>query len=353
MHGRPISNPTSTSTAGSTSRATPTATRRKIDRKKPLVYFGSFQDLLGRDAAGNIKPKNEWLHTVNWDLVVFDEYHFGAWRDTAKELFEGEDEAVAKKEAKLEYAAGLEEVNEDLGELSEKETEFLPITTKAYLYLSGTPFKALATGEFIEEQIFNWTYTDEQRAKEEFAAKNPGKWNPYGALPQMRLLTYQMPDELLAIASAGEFDEFDLNEFFEATGTGNERAVQAQERRAEVAGHHPRPVRAEGGRAASRRARGRRSRIRMCACCRTCSTRSGSCRTSRPATRWRTCWPRSTTPSGTTTRSSSRPARRQGSGWTRCRRCARPSAAGSRPRPSRSRAASSPPASPCRSGRRS
>jgi hypothetical protein len=50
-----------------------------------------------------------------------------------------------------------------------KETEFLPITTKAYLYLSGTPFKALATGEFIEEQIFNWTYTDEQRAKEEFA----------------------------------------------------------------------------------------------------------------------------------------------------------------------------------------
>jgi hypothetical protein len=63
----------------------------------------SFQDLLGRDAAGNIKPKNEWLHTVNWDLVVFDEYHFGAWRDTAKELFEGEEEAVAKKEAKLEY----------------------------------------------------------------------------------------------------------------------------------------------------------------------------------------------------------------------------------------------------------
>ncbi len=139
---------------------------------------------------------------------------------TAKELFEGEEEAVAKKEAKLEYATGLEEVNEDLGELSEKETEFLPITTRAYLYLSGTPFRALATGEFIEEQIFNWTYTDEQRAKEEFAAKNPGKWNPYGALPQMRLLTYQMPDELLAIASAGEFDEFDLNEFFAATGTG-------------------------------------------------------------------------------------------------------------------------------------
>ena len=192
----------------------------QIDRKKPVVYFGSFQDLLGRDEAGNIKTKNEWLHEVNWDLVVFDEYHFGAWRDTAKELFEGEEEAVAKKETKLEYTPGLEVVNEDIGELSTKETEFLPISTKAYLYLSGTPFKALSTGEFIEEQIFNWTYTDEQRAKETFATRHPGKWNPYGALPQMRLLTYQMPDELVAVASAGEFDEFDLNAFFEASGEG-------------------------------------------------------------------------------------------------------------------------------------
>ena len=192
----------------------------QIDRAKPVVYFGSFQDLLGRDAAGNIKPRNEWLHAVNWDLVVFDEYHFGAWRDTAKELFEGEDAAVAQKEAKLEYAGALDGINEDLNVLATQETEFLPITTRAYLYLSGTPFKALATGEFIEEQIFNWTYTDEQRAKAAFAALHPSKRSPYAALPQMRLLTYQMPDELLAIASGGEFDEFDLNAFFEAKGTG-------------------------------------------------------------------------------------------------------------------------------------
>jgi hypothetical protein len=192
----------------------------KIDPKKPVVYFGSFQDLMGRDLFGNIKPNNEWIHTINWDLVVFDEYHFGAWRDTAKELFEGEDPDVAKKESKIEYGVGLTDVNEDLEEFSEKETEFLPITTKAYLYLSGTPFRALSTGEFIEEQIFNWTYTDEQRAKEVFAERMPDKWNPYGALPQMRLLTYQMPDELLAVASAGEFDEFDLNAFFDATGVG-------------------------------------------------------------------------------------------------------------------------------------
>ena len=190
------------------------------DKRRPLVYFGSFQDLLGKDKLGNIKAKNEWLHTTNWDLVVFDEYHFGAWRENAKELFEGEDAAEAKKETAAEYNPNLDAYHEDFEELAHDEPDFLPITTKAYLYLSGTPFRALATGEFIEEQIFNWTYTDEQRAKSDWAANNPGKWNPYEALAEMRLLTYKMPDELLAIASQGEFDEFDLNEFFAATGTG-------------------------------------------------------------------------------------------------------------------------------------
>lgn len=196
---------------------------RDVAPDKPLVFFGSFQDLLGRDAAGNIKPRNEWLHTVDWDLVVFDEYHFGAWRDTAKELFEGEDDT---SDAKLEYAADLDQVNEDLSVLSEAEAEFLPITTRAYLYLSGTPFRALSTGEFIEEQIFNWTYTDEQRAKARFEDEHPGERNPYAALPEMRLLTYRMPDELLAIASGGEFDEFDLNAFFEASGAGADAAFK-------------------------------------------------------------------------------------------------------------------------------
>ena len=326
----------------------------QIDAKKPVVYFGSFQDLLGRDAAGNIKPKNEWLHKVNWDLVVFDEYHFGAWRETAKELFEGEEEAVAKKEAKLEYAAGLDEVNEDLGELSEKETEFLPITTRAYLYLSGTPFKALATGEFIEEQIFNWTYTDEQRAKEEFAAKQPGQVEP------LRRAAADAPADL---PDAGR-----------AAGDRQRRGVRRVRPQRVLRGHRARArtaqfkhksdvqkwldiIRGAYAPKAVEQPQDRHaaavSRIRTCACCPTCSTRSGSCPTSRPATRWRTCWPRSTTPSGTTTRSSSPPARRRASGWTRCRPCARPSAAGSTPRPSRSPAASSPPASPCRSGRRS
>ena len=193
---------------------------RKADPSRPLVYFGSFQDLLGKDRTGNIKPKNEWVHTTSWDLVIFDEYHFGAWREGAKELFEGEEADIARQETALEYAGVLDNFNEGLDELGDDEIDFLPITTKAFLYLSGTPFRALASGEFIEEQIFNWTYSDEQQAKLKFSETFPNKWNPYGALPQMRLLTYQMPDELVSIARQGEFDEFDLNAFFKATGVG-------------------------------------------------------------------------------------------------------------------------------------
>jgi len=198
----------------------------KIDEKKRLVYFGSFQDLLGRGKNGAIKTKNEWIHKILWDLVIFDEYHFGAWRDSAKELFEGEDSEEAKLETAQAYNPALNDFNEELDILREDEKDFLFIRTRAYLYLSGTPFKALATGEFIEEQIFNWTYTDEQRVKEDFAALNPGKWSPYAALPQMRLLTYQMPDELVSIAKQGEFDEFDLNTFFQASGVGSKAAFK-------------------------------------------------------------------------------------------------------------------------------
>jgi len=173
------------------------------DKKKPFVCFGSFQDYLGRNpSTGGIKTKNEWVHTTNWDCVILDEYHYGAWRESAKELFEAED----KKEVAFGEGEGIEVFDEDI----------MPITTNSYLYLSGTPFRAIASGEFIEEQIFNWTYSDEQRAKRDWK----GADNPYAALPRMVLLTYQLPDAIREIAMQVEFNEFDLNVFFSAEGIG-------------------------------------------------------------------------------------------------------------------------------------
>jgi hypothetical protein len=175
-----------------------------IDTNKPFVCFGSFQDYLGKNSAGGIKPKNEWVHTTHWDGVIFDEYHFGAWRENAKELFEAED----KKEQEFGVGEGMDYFDE----------EIMPITTDAYLYLSGTPFRAINSGEFIEEEIYNWTYSDEQKAKEEWT----GNDNPYASLPRMVMMTYQLPDSIREIARGGEYDEFDLNTFFTAKGEGEE-----------------------------------------------------------------------------------------------------------------------------------
>ena len=98
----------------------------KADKKKPVVCFGSFQDYLGKNKLGGIKLKNEWVHEINWDCVILDEYHFGAWRDSAKELVGIED----KQEIKFVAGEGVDYFDENL----------MPITTRHYLYLSGTPF---------------------------------------------------------------------------------------------------------------------------------------------------------------------------------------------------------------------
>lgn len=181
-------------------------TYETADKNRPIVCFGSFQDYLGVNReTGGIKPKNEWVHTVNWDLVIFDEYHFGAWKENAKKLFEQADDDIYDDEDLTTYDRG-----------NAYDETFLPITTSYYLYLSGTPFRALNSGEFIEEQIYNWTYSDEQHAKENWQ----GDKNPYAALPRMVMMTYQIPESIRRIAMQGEFNEFDLNVFFSAKGKG-------------------------------------------------------------------------------------------------------------------------------------
>lgn len=183
---------------------------RNADKSKPIVVFGSFQDLLGTNENGGIKAKNEFIHTEVWDIVIFDEYHFGAWRENARKLFENPDEEADADFDMEKYQ------NEEAGN-AYNET-FLPISTSYYLYLSGTPFRAINSGEFIEEQIFNWTYSDEQREKYAWVGAN----NPYISLPRMVMMTYKMPDEIRQVALQGEFDEFDLNVFFSAKGKGDE-----------------------------------------------------------------------------------------------------------------------------------
>lgn len=107
------------------------------------------------------------------------------------------------------------------------ERAFHKIQRKHTLYLSGTPFKALASEQFSKEQIFNWSYSDEQEAKENWNGEDE---NPYESLPKLSMFTYQLSGMIRERIEKGlDLSEeegtvdyaFDLNEFFATDEKGN------------------------------------------------------------------------------------------------------------------------------------
>jgi hypothetical protein len=179
----------------------------KLDDPTPLVWFASFQDVLGHDDSGNPKIRNEGLYLADWDAVIIDEYHFGAWRDAARAIYLSEKEDDTEGDKSEEAIEATPDLDDGFVEALE---ETLSLSVSHYLYLSGTPFRALTEGEFLEDQVFNWTYSDEQSAKKNW----PGpEANPYLALPKMHLLAYEMPEALKEVA-LNNMSEFSLTEFF-------------------------------------------------------------------------------------------------------------------------------------------
>lgn len=85
------------------------------------------------------------------------------------------------------------------------------------LHLSGTPFRALASDKFTEEQVYTWSYEDEQKAKQSWSEDS---YNPYEDLPTLNLFTYQLSSMMTDKVNRGtQVNEeeipyyFDLNEF--------------------------------------------------------------------------------------------------------------------------------------------
>ena len=140
------------------------------------------QDLKGSLYFGGQYDKLEHIANTEWDVLIIDEAHEGV--DTYK-----------------------------------TDVAFDRIKRKFTLHLSGTPFKAIANEKFTENAIYNWTYADEQAAKENW--DNTELSNPYDDLPKLNLFTYQMSEIVAAELEQGvEIDgetveyAFDLNEFF-------------------------------------------------------------------------------------------------------------------------------------------
>ncbi|MGP5165114.1 restriction endonuclease [Arthrobacter rhombi] len=210
----------------------------------PVVWFASFQDFLGTTNKGEVKEHNLDLHAIDWDCVVLDEYHFGAWQGAAKEVCapastKTPKNAVKAEENELEEAAEQADEVEDMvnagtprllattpddGIDVDIDASQLKLTSSHYLYLSGTPFRALTEGEFNEDAIFNWTYSDEQAAKQQWdeqPSREPER-NPYRELPQMQMYTYVLAETAIAEIEQRADGMFDLSGYFEAKRVGSE-----------------------------------------------------------------------------------------------------------------------------------
>lgn len=148
------------------------AGREKISLKNGNILFTSFQDILqnfeldeestDKDYAVSIKEKFKEILDESFDLVIVDEVHFGATRDAAKKLL------------------GM-------------------IDHVCELWLSGTPFKILGRGDLSDEQIYSWSYIDEQNKKKALVEKGlkDAKNNPYWPLPKMSVVGYGLGQSIL------------------------------------------------------------------------------------------------------------------------------------------------------------
>ena len=153
-----------------------------------FIEFVSLQDLKGAISFGGAHDKLEHIAQLDWDVLIIDEAHEGV--DTLK-----------------------------------TDVAFDHIKRHFTLHLSGTPFKAIANEKFPAEAIFNWTYADEQTARENWT--NTQLPNPYADLPRLNMFTYQMSSIVEDVVAHGcNIDgeaaayAFDLNEFFATTEGG-------------------------------------------------------------------------------------------------------------------------------------
>ena len=183
----------------------------------PYVMFLSLQNYLGKDRnSSETKAKIKQLQDVEWDLVILDEYHFGAWNERTQGTLE------SQEDLDKEYQSELKKTKDVLDRFK--------INTKQTICLSGTPFKAIANGEFTKENTFTYSYFDEQRNK--YPKSDEGDFktiNPdYAYFPDMRIFGYNMT-RLFSNMTASVFSGdtlygkkyFSLNRFFETRRDSN------------------------------------------------------------------------------------------------------------------------------------
>ena len=151
--------------------------KKLISKKNNFVYFASMQDLRGSSIVGGKFDKNDIVFSTDWDFVVVDEAHEGTTTALGEEVINN----VVKENTK-------------------------------FLALSGTPFNILND---YADNVYTWDYVMEQKSKKEWDEKFFGDSNPYDALPEMRIYTYDL-GKIISDKRYVELEDkaFNFREFF-------------------------------------------------------------------------------------------------------------------------------------------
>ncbi len=152
----------------------------------PLVLCVSLQDL-DIDENGNIKDRLKKILKTKWDLLVFDEVHFGGQTKRVSNI--------------LQY-----------------------LKPKFRIDLSGTPFRLIDSMDFCPEQVFTYSYLDEQKNKQKEMADDLQEIKPfvYRQMPDLNLFTIEITDKDINNHSEKfmitDDKDFSLNELFKVKG---------------------------------------------------------------------------------------------------------------------------------------
>lgn len=155
--------------------------------EKPFVLCVSLQDLdISED--GLVKDRLQSILETDWDLLIFDEVHFGGRTDRVKNI--------------------LQHLN-----------------PKFRLDLSGTPFKLIGAVDFCPEQVFTYSYIDEQKNKKQEIANDPTGKQPfiYREMPDLDLSTIEITDKDINTQRdtfLSDDRDFSLNTLFKANSKG-------------------------------------------------------------------------------------------------------------------------------------
>lgn len=153
----------------------------------PIVLCVSLQDL-DIDEDGQTKDRLHKILEISWDLVIFDEVHYGSRTERAKNILD-----------KIKFSHRLD--------------------------LSGTPFRLIEQDDFSSQQVYTYSYLDEQKnKKEEMEAYPNGDGEKiYRLMPDLNVSTIDITDEDIAeqrdTFKTDDID-FSLNRLFETNEVG-------------------------------------------------------------------------------------------------------------------------------------